>query len=284
MGDPHPEVESPPQRDGLDDFPSPVVSVDPHGHIIRWNRAATQLFGVPQDEACGLPLDEVLTLTERDASGQFPERKWAHVPDADAVPVEVTRWSTEVQGVRTDHLCVRDASGRVVVERAQDEETIALRRQARSDALTGLANRYELEDRLAALLSRPEVASRLALAVVDLDGFKPINDTYGHAVGDEVLAAVAQRIAAAVRKEDTVARLGGDEFVVLSTLPAGARATYVTERIRRALADPISTSAGSFTIGASVGIALADADSDGQDLLRRADKAMYRVKLARSAG
>lgn len=99
-------------------------------------------------------------------------------------------------------------------------------------------------------------------------------------MGDEVLAAVAARLLGCVRSGDSVARLGGDEFVVLTFL-THIDAQSVTNRVRQALADPVATSEGPLMVGASVGIAVSEPGSDGDDLLRRADKAMYRDKLAR---
>ncbi len=160
-----------------------------------------------------------------------------------------------------------------------------LRRQARFDALTGLANLYGLEERLADALTGARDGQ--IACVLDLDGLKPINDSFGHAVGDEVLAAVADRLKAAVREgggrgADTVARLGGDEFVMLTgSDPAGPAA--IVQRICLALSGRIATSVGELGIGTSVGIAVSQSDSDAADLLRRATKAMFRTKLARTS-
>lgn len=267
----------------LDAFPDAIISADSGDRIVRWNPAAQELLGVPAEQALGRTLADIVELTPRDDTGRYPARQWA-TTDAATVPVEVSAWDSSLDGVTLRHLCLRDASQRVADEAEVARAEALLRRQARYDALTGLANRYELEERLADALSRSR-DGQVACVVVDLDGFKPINDSFGHAVGDEILAAVAARLKAAVRDgaergPDTVARLGGDEFVVLTgTDPAGPAA--IVQRIRQALADPISTTAGALRIGASVGIAVSRNDSDADDLLRRADKAMYRTKLAR---
>ncbi|MEX2291256.1 MAG: GGDEF domain-containing protein [Mycobacteriales bacterium] len=165
------------------------------------------------------------------------------------------------------------------METEGDRAAAVLRRQARFDALTGLANRYELEEQLTRALEAPE-QGRVALLVADLDGFKPINDSYGHAVGDEVLAAVARRLRSCVRDNDTVARLGGDEFVILTRVTAAVEPTELAARIRKALRDPVQTSEGVLKVAASLGVAVAELGSDASDLLRQADRAMYRVKLA----
>lgn len=267
----------------LDDCPDAVVSLDSHGRVIRWNDAAVALLQVKRDQALGRDFEDVLKLTARGTTERFPERRWAAVGDGAPVAVEVTEWTSTDHGVPSRHLCVRDATLRFELEGEQERVQVTLRRQARSDALTGVANRYEFEERLAAALQhQADGGGHVALVVVDLDGFKPINDSYGHAVGDEVLAAVGQRLAAAVRKDDTVARFGGDEFVVLSRLQNDATPATLTARLRSALAHPVTTSAGPLTVEASLGVAVSDSDMGTQDLLRRADKAMYRVKLARS--
>jgi diguanylate cyclase (GGDEF)-like protein len=156
-----------------------------------------------------------------------------------------------------------------------------LDREAREDPLTGLINRGELLRQLAAL---DEVSGGPHVAVIflDLDGFKMVNDTRGHQVGDELLVAVARRIRAAVRPEDSLARIGGDEFVVLCPQladPQDVRA--VAERVRATLDQPVSVEGRAHRISMSVGISLARADSiDPADLLRQADMAMYRAKDA----
>jgi diguanylate cyclase (GGDEF)-like protein len=268
----------------LDAFPEAVISHDATGVIVRWNQAATQLLGRSEADVVGWPLEQVLRLSPRNPTGRHPERQWAS-SDAVTVPVEVTTWQSTGNAGTEHHLCLRDAAERVAGEDEVARAAAVLRRQARFDALTGLANRYELEERLTAALAGADHGA-IALLVVDLDGFKPINDSFGHAVGDEMLAAVAARLKAAVREgdgrqTDTVARLGGDEFVILTAAdPEGPSA--IVRRIRQALEGPITTTAGPLRIGASVGIAMSQSDSDPDELLRRADKAMFRSKLARS--
>jgi diguanylate cyclase (GGDEF)-like protein len=159
------------------------------------------------------------------------------------------------------------------------------------DGLTGLANRDLLADRLRLALARA-VRDRHHVGVlfVDLDGFKAVNDTFGHAAGDAVLVAVAERFRAALRPSDTLARIGGDEFVgVIDGLPAAEAARRAAQRLLAALEAPIDLEPGgdAATVGASVGGAVAvppaGADAGTIDdlatrLLRAADEAMYRVK------
>jgi cyclic di-GMP phosphodiesterase Gmr len=207
-----PEVQAPAARGGtLDDCPVAAVSVAADGRVRRWNAACVRLFGIEAGTALGGRLEAVLRFQPRDRTGRFPERKWAVTADG-RVPVEVITWESRAGEQRLLHYWVRDSTAKVAHEDELERAVALLRRQARSDALTGLANRFELTERLAAALT--DVSPRAALVVVDLDDFKPINDVHGHAVGDEVLTAVAARLTAAVRAQDTVARVGGDEFVV----------------------------------------------------------------------
>jgi diguanylate cyclase (GGDEF)-like protein len=153
-----------------------------------------------------------------------------------------------------------------------------LAHQAFHDPLTGLANRALFGERLAAALG--EARPRPALLLVDLDGFKKINDTRGHAAGDELLVAVAVRLRGCVRATDTVARLGGDEFAVLRPGAAAAGdAVGVAQVVLERLGQPVEIGSGpSVRVQASVGIALADAETTAVVLQRDADLALYEAK------
>jgi diguanylate cyclase (GGDEF)-like protein len=159
-----------------------------------------------------------------------------------------------------------------------------LSHQSLHDPLTGLPNRVLIIDRAGQLLARARRHGRaIAALYVDLDGFKRVNDSFGHAVGDELLRAVAHRLSQTVRDSDTVARLGGDEFVIL--LEDGGDTCSpqtVAERICEALAEPMELGAGdcpTLTITASVGIAVG-LEGTADDLLRDADYALYEAKRA----
>jgi diguanylate cyclase (GGDEF)-like protein len=164
--------------------------------------------------------------------------------------------------------------------------------RAPGDTLTGLADRALFADRLAAMLGRPRGRSRrrpaaaeqpgsLAVLLIDLDRFKAVNDTLGHAAGDALLRAVGGRLRAALRKEDIAARLGGDEFAVLLAPPATTESTSaIAERLAELLARPYLVDGGVATVGASIGAALLVPGEEGESdlLLRRADLAMYQAK------
>jgi diguanylate cyclase (GGDEF)-like protein len=154
--------------------------------------------------------------------------------------------------------------------------------QALKDALTRLPNRRLFHDRLDQAFARAH-RSRTTLAVlnIDLDGFKSINDTHGHAAGDVLLAQVAERLRRSIRATDTAARLGGDEFaVILEDVSSLDAAGDVATRILEAISDRYELGASSAAVSASIGIACTPAPGDAQDLLLHADRSMYSVKRA----
>jgi len=168
-------------------------------------------------------------------------------------------------------LCARD----VTEQKARQEE---IARQAFCDPLTALPNRALFTNRLGQALAR--AARHMEPVVVlflDLDDFKAVNDCFGHGAGDRLLIAVGRRLQSCLRSEDTVARLGGDEFVIL--VDSARDAGYVAERILEALQTPFTLKAHAISVTASIGIAESTSPQDRcEDLLRRADAAMYRVK------
>ncbi|HYC45584.1 MAG TPA: diguanylate cyclase [Burkholderiales bacterium] len=154
---------------------------------------------------------------------------------------------------------------------------------AHHDALTGLPNRRLLEDRLKLQIARAERdGRRFAVLCLDLDGFKAVNDRYGHGAGDEILKQVASRLVAALRAEDTIARLGGDEFALI--LPRAytlEQAQLVAYKVIRAISDPYTVADNVAGIGTSVGISeFPSHGSDAETLLERADLALYAAKRA----
>ncbi len=160
-----------------------------------------------------------------------------------------------------------------------------LRRQAFHDGLTRLANRALFTDRLNHALVRVERGpARVAVLFADIDGFKSVNDQLGHARGDHVLLAVADRLRGCVRGADTVARLGGDEFaVLLEDLVDLPEAEHVARRMVEAIAEPVLLGDTQISIGISIGIAFSSHETTADMLLREADTAMYRAKAAGKA-
>jgi diguanylate cyclase (GGDEF)-like protein/PAS domain S-box-containing protein len=152
-----------------------------------------------------------------------------------------------------------------------------LEHEAQHDPLTGLPNRRRMQDALDSSLA----AAPVAVLFVDLDGFKPVNDEYGHQAGDELLRQVADRLATCVREADVLARVGGDEFVVLMPgVATPSDALAMSARLRSEIEQPFLVAGHEVTIGASVGVHLAGAADDPDQALRAADHAMYAVKHA----
>jgi len=164
---------------------------------------------------------------------------------------------------------------------ALTEANQRLRLQSHTDPLTGLPNRILVNDRLQqAITKASRDESQFALMIVDLDKFKPINDTYGHEAGDKVLQEAARRMVGCVRESDTVARIGGDEFMVLlPVVESHQDALTVAKKICTALNQPFSVDGVSISTSSSVGIALFPLQGDdAQTLFQQADRALYRAK------
>jgi diguanylate cyclase (GGDEF)-like protein/PAS domain S-box-containing protein len=169
-------------------------------------------------------------------------------------------------------------NARDISERVRLEEQLT--RQAFHDGLTGMANRALFRDRLDQALARSERSlGVLAVLLIDLDGFKQVNDSLGHDAGDQLLKVVAERFDAELRPTDTLARLGGDEFAVLIDGANEMQATSVARRLLSALADPVWIVGRELSVGASIGVALHPGGrARSEDLLRHADVAMYAAK------
>jgi len=153
--------------------------------------------------------------------------------------------------------------------------------QALHDALTGLGNRAHLRNILDASSGVPELASGRSLLFIDLDHFKVVNDTYGHATGDAVLCGTAQRLNDCLRAQDVAIRLGGDEFVVVLRPNVGPKvATRIAERIVRSISEPFVIDGNLICIGASIGVATTTTETTTDELLLYADQAAYAAKRA----
>ena len=158
-----------------------------------------------------------------------------------------------------------------------------MKHMATHDELTGLANRVLLKDRINTAINFHQRQSlKIALLFIDLDGFKDINDTYGHDVGDELLKRVADRLSQCVRKSDTTVRFGGDEFVLLLTgLHNPNEATFIADKVLKLMLQPFQLSIAQAKIGCSIGIAMYPDDAKTEsELLKEADRLMYQVKGA----
>ncbi len=215
-------------------------------------------------DACARGEPDEIILRLRNGQGEWRHVE-AHVTDM-----------REQQHVRGVVLNGRDISERVALEGE-------LTRQAFQDGLTGLANRALFRDRLDQSLARSQRSrSPISLLLVDLDGFKQINDTFGHDVGDQLLIQVAERFTEVTRSSDTVARFGGDEFAVLMEGGGVQQAVALADRLLERLSMPATVADRTLTFGASIGIVtMAGEEPAGrEELIRRADIAMYTAKSA----
>ena len=251
--------------------PDAVVISDEQRRVTVLNRAAEELLGWSFDEARGRPLADVLDLV-LDSRDPRQHRGRLRPRFAEERPVEFS--SALLPDGRGRVVTLRDATGSVAYERHLED--LAFR-----DRLTGLVNRPALIERLELELAHARRnQSKLAVMFLDLDGFKQVNDTLGHAAGDVLLIAAARGLEDALRETDTIARLGGDEFVVL--LPQVRQAEdleRIAQKVIARLARPVSVGGTLRGVKPSIGIALfPDHGADGASLLDRADAAMYRAK------
>jgi diguanylate cyclase (GGDEF)-like protein/PAS domain S-box-containing protein len=273
----------------VEDSPVATLVYDLHSRAIRYaNRALAELTGRTQAELLGASVDELLQETEsimaEPASRPSVELVTEHLltgehllqrPDGSQRHVEVRTTTVADQEAPCGQVAVWDITERVAWEQQ-------LLHHACHDTLTGLPNSWYASIYLQRALRKSTTShpsQRLAVFFVDLDGFKQINDTYGHHAGDAVLRQAATRLNTAVSAADLTARLHGDEFLVLCRVANAIHAAHLAQRIRRSLARPIQVGTQILTVTASVGIAVATAASeDAERLLRFADHRMYTDK------
>jgi len=267
-----------------------MVVTDASMNILRVNRAFTDLFGYSPEEAVG-QTPRVLQSGRHDQA--FYQAMWADIIGKGVWQGEV--WNRRKNGdVFPEWLtitAVYDSAG-IVTHYVATHTDITLRKAAEDeirhlafyDPLTHLPNRRLLRDRLQhAVAQAKRDGTQLALMFVDLDKFKPVNDQYGHAAGDQLLKAVAHRLSTCVRESDTVARVGGDEFVVLLSMITGALdAVLVAEKVHSVLQQVFILPDGAHVnISSSAGIAIyPEHGSTEAELTQHADAAMYQAKAA----
>jgi diguanylate cyclase (GGDEF)-like protein/PAS domain S-box-containing protein len=272
-----------------------AYGVDISGHCTFVNDSFLRILGYSnQDEVIGQHIHELIHYAHEDGTpypasecrmyAAYLQNENIHCTDEVfwhkfGVPIHVEYWSRPitVDGVTMGAVATFvDISERKLVEER-------MRHLATYDALTDLPNRTLLEDRLRqALLAAKRDTLHIGLMFIDLDKFKPINDAYGHGVGDQVLLEAAKRMQACVRASDTVARIGGDEFIVLLPLvDAKVDVLLVAEKIRYALSQSMMLAGLELNISSSIGIALFPEHGDDEvTLLKHADAAMYEAKQA----
>jgi diguanylate cyclase (GGDEF)-like protein/PAS domain S-box-containing protein len=266
-----------------------VIITDPQQRIIEVNPAFTRITGYSRADALG-QTPRLLASGRQDTAfyaamwleiettGQWRGEIWNRHKDGGVYPEElsIVRVCDE-GGTVVRYIGIFSDISQLKAQEAQ------LRHLAHYDSLTGLPNRALLADRMKVALAHAERSGeKLAVCYLDLDGFKPINDAWGHATGDRLLEEVAGRLRDTVRGGDTVARLGGDEFVLLLADTADEEQCKISlSRILQSTARPVFIGGTALTITASIGVTLFPDDrADADTLLRHADQAMYAAKEA----
>lgn len=256
------------------------------GRVLMVNQSFERLTGYPAAEVLGQPPDildqgrhDPVAHASRSESladtGRWKGELWGRRKTGEIFPLALSVALVKGIGGAPSHSIsiINDVS-------EQKIQAARIEQLAFYDSLTGLPNRALFLDRLEQTLA----ASRRhgghgAILFVDLDRFKEINDSQGHAIGDLALAEVARRFLSASRKEETLARLGGDEFVLIAENADHQTAVRIANRLQGALTAPLELAGHSYTVGASIGIAFYPADGHtSEDLIKRTDIAMYRAK------
>jgi diguanylate cyclase (GGDEF)-like protein/PAS domain S-box-containing protein len=271
----------------FDSAPEPTVIMQ-GDLVLQANREFIRLFGYSVEECMGADIHDLIIPDERRHEREMLLHTVASEGRASLETVRRTRSgedldvSVVVTQVRLGPL---DAMGTLVAYRdirPQKQAEARLQHSALHDGLTGLANRALFLDRLtltmARLQRRPD--RNFAVVFLDVDRFKQVNDSYGHAAGDALLLAVTERLCACLRPQDTIARFGGDEFaLLLDDVGAVEDIAGVAGRIQSAIQQPVDVGGAEVLVSASMGIALSeDGCGSAYEIMQRADEAMYTAK------
>ncbi len=266
--------------------PDILYVINPAGQLVKWNTQLERFSGLTSQLIDSRPMMQFFAKEDHDAALDWINR----VIEQGMATIEADL--LRFDGARIPYFCngvvLRDPQGKVIgltgTGRDITERKLAaerMKRMAHFDTLTGLPNRILLSDRLQlALSSAKRDKTMLGLMFVDLDEFKPINDNYGHHIGDILLKIAASRMLECMRESDTVARIGGDEFLVmLPHIEHREDAMYVAEKIRIALTASFDLQEYEVRISCSVGVAIyPEHGADETTLMRHADMAMYSAK------
>lgn len=274
--------------------PVGVAVCRPSGVLLAVNPALGDLVGRRADDLVGRSLfelthpedveaaQEVWAALQRQRTGPSRHESRLVRPDGGTVPVQIsTSWVEATPDGAPEHLVL-------VIEDITDRKALEAQLVHRSlhDPLTGLPNRSLYQDRLRHALERGHRENTpTCVLMIDLDGFKAINDAYGHPIGDLVLVAFAERLRAVLRSSDTAARLGGDEFSIVCENTERADAQVLADRLRASVSEPMSLAGTSVELGMSIGIGWAPGGTDPLEsidqVIREADDAMYADKTTR---
>jgi diguanylate cyclase (GGDEF)-like protein len=272
----------------VDNFPGGILLFDRNLEMVLCNDRQRQMLDYPDELfASGNPtLERIFRFNaERGEYGpgdveELVRERMERVARREAHVFERTRPNGTILEVRGMPLADGGFVTTYLDVTEQRKNAALIAHLAHHDMLTGLANRTLLMDRLQMALASSRRGRRMALHYLDLDKFKPINDRYGHAMGDDVLKRVAEAMRKTVRETDTVARLGGDEFVVIqSDVDASGDAAKLAQRLLSVVGERHFANNADVTVGVSIGIAFAPEDGDTpHGLLHKADTALYTAK------
>lgn len=275
----------------LESIGDAVACTDRAGNLTFLNAVAERMTGWSWAEAAGRPMDEVFRILDASTRAVIPnpmeiaagQDQTVHLRlnavllrrDGSEVPIEDSAAPIRGRDGQADGAVIvfRD----VTAARAKEREIAHL---ARHDFLTGLPNRMLLEDRIVqALALARRRDGQIAILFLDLDDFKRVNDSLGHAVGDRLLQSVASRLLECVRASDTVSRQGGDEFVMLLADVDGRHASMTAERMLKAISEPHQIDGQLVRVSASIGVSTSpEGGTDARALIHNADASMYRAK------
>lgn len=265
-----------------------LVTLNEDGKIVSANNAMSIIFGYDSSEFIGMELSNLVKtrkiqtvkhiselLNEQlDGNNVYKADEKGQHQDGTVIPLKI-----DIREVYLEHEKHYTVLFRNVSEQYEAEKLI--RHMAWHDSLTGLANRNLLSERLdEALKLARRLEKKVAVMLLDLDKFKPVNDLHGHATGDKLLKVVAERLMKCAREVDTVARLGGDEFaIVFTNIEDDANIITIADRIINSIQEPIEIEGNVIQIGTSIGISFFPEDSDTPtELIRMADVALYQAK------
>jgi diguanylate cyclase (GGDEF)-like protein/PAS domain S-box-containing protein len=274
-------------RNAFDQAPIGKALVSPDGRFTRVNSALCGILGYSEQELLEVAFQTLTHPEDLDADLEQMHRVLAGQSESYAMEKRYQHAHGHFIWALLSVSLVRDEGGAPLyfVSQIQDISEQKLINERLTDltlhdALTGLANRVLFADRLAHAVERSRRSKeRVAVLFIDLDRFKSVNDSLGHAAGDELLRQAAERMRRAVRPVDTIARLGGDEFTVLcEDLGAVNDAGWVADRLSDTLERPFDLFGTEMKIGVSIGIAVADRHDSAETVLAKADAAMYRTK------
>ena len=282
------------RRSAFTNAPMGIALTTPAGVMVDVNPALTAMVGRPAEELHGRSVLDLVhpeaVSAAREAHVSLttqPDRPMRHETrlirrDGSEVPVQITAsWVPETDDGQDAHLVL-------IIEDITERKALEAQLVHRSlhDPLTGLPNRLLFRDRLRHALERGHREhTPTCVLVLDLDGFKAVNDRFGHPTGDAVLVAVAARLSSVLRASDTAARLGGDEFAVVCENTERADAEHLAGRLREALPGTLTLGTTTVRVGLSIGIGSVDGGSDPEEaqeaVVREADTAMYADKARR---